>query len=86
VGDLGLRGEIFSALEVQLAQGSGDISSNELASFDVAREPRRLFPNSEGIWNRRDLEATLSVGSSADGPYADEEISPRVWHCDYEAG
>lgn len=80
------REQIFSALEDRLAQGSGYISSAELAAFDVAGEPRRLIANSKGIWNPRELEATLSVVSSADGPYADEEIAPGVWRYDYEAG
>jgi putative restriction endonuclease len=84
VGDLELREEIFSALEARLSQSSGYISSSELASFDVAGQPRRLIANSKGIWNPRDLESTLSVVSSADGPYADEEISPGVWRYDYE--
>ena len=86
MGDLEVREQVFSALESRLAAGSGYISSAELASFDVAGTPRRLIANSKGIWNPRDLEATLSVVSSADGPYADEEISPGVWRYDYEAG
>ena len=84
--EVAFREQVFSALEERLAQGSGYISSAELASFDVAGAPRRLIANSKGIWNPRDLEATLSVVSSADGPYADEEISPGVWRYDYEAG
>ena len=86
MGDLELREQIFSALEARLAQSSGYISSAELAAFDIAGQPRRLIANSKGIWNPRDLESTLSVVSSADGPYADEEISPGVWRYDYEAG
>jgi putative restriction endonuclease len=83
---MSFRAQVFSALEERLAQGAGYISSAELASFDVAGEPRRLIANSKGIWNPRDLDSTLSVVSSADGPYADEEISPGVWRYDYEAG
>ena len=82
--EVAFREQVFSALEERLAQGAGYISSAELASFDVAGAPRRLIANSKGIWNPRDLEATLSVVSSADGPYADEEISPGVWRYDYE--
>jgi putative restriction endonuclease len=86
MGDLELRERIFSALEERLAAGSGAITSNELAAFPVGGTPRRLIANSKGIWNPRDLEATLSVVSSADGPYADEELAPGVWRYDYEAG
>jgi putative restriction endonuclease len=86
MGDLELRERIFSALEERLAAGSGAIHSNELAAFPVDGTPRRLIANSKGIWNPRELDATLSVVSSADGPYADEELAPGVWRYDYEAG
>lgn len=86
VDEVVFRERVFSALEERLAQGAGCISSAELASFDVAGEPRRVIANPRGIWNPRDMEATLSVVSSADGPYADEEISPGAWRYDYEAG
>lgn len=86
MGEAEIREQIFYALEARLAQSPGYITSSELAAFDVSGQPRRLIANSKGIWNPRDLEATLSVVSSADGPYADEEISPGVWRYDYEAG
>ena len=84
VDEVAFREQVFSALEERLANSAGYISSAELAAFDVAGAPRRLIANSKGIWNPRDLDATLSVVSSADGPYADEEISPGVWRYDYE--
>lgn len=84
VGELQIREQIFSALEERLARSPGYISLDELASFDIGGQPRRLIANSKGIWNPRDLESTLSVVSSADGPYPDEEISPGVWRYAYE--
>ena len=47
-------------------------------SFNVDGHPTRLIANSKGIWNPQGLGATLSIVSSADGPYKDEEISRRV--------
>ena len=81
-----VRERIFAALEERLAGSAGVLTSTELAFFDVDGQPRRLIANSKGIWNPQDLSATLSVVSSADGPYADEELAPGVWRYDYEAG
>ena len=41
---------------------------------------------SKGIWNPRDLVATLSIVSSPDGPYADREVEGGLFHYDYRAG
>ena len=80
-----LRQRIFELLEQRTRIGNGTISTAELATFDVDGQPTRLLANSKGIWNPRGLAATLSIVSSADGPYADEELAPGVWRYDYQA-
>jgi len=80
-----IRQRIFRVLDERLQFGNGTLTSKELSSFNVEGTPTRLIANSKGIWNPQGLDATLSIVSSADGPYRDEEISPGVWRYDYQA-
>lgn len=41
---------------------------------------------SKGIWNPRDLNATLSIVSSPNGPYDDREVEGGLFRYDYRAG
>ena len=84
VDEVGFRAQIFAALEARLSQTSGFLRSDELAAFDVGGSQHRLMANSKGIWNPQYLAATLSVMSSPDSSYEDEEISPGVWRYKYE--
>ena len=84
VDEVAFREQIFAALEARLSQTSGFLRSDELASFDVGGSQHRLMANSKGIWNPQYLAATLSVMSSPDASYEDEEISPGVWTYKYE--
>ena len=84
VDEAAFREQVFSALEARLSQTSGFLRSDELASFDVDGSQHRLMANSKGIWNPQYLAATLSVMSSPDASYEDEEISPGVWTYKYE--
>ncbi|HLR96785.1 MAG TPA: hypothetical protein VK053_19835 [Jiangellaceae bacterium] len=87
VDEVVLRQHIMARLaEVTQANG-GFVSRQEISSFTI--EPgitRRLVDTSKGIWNPRDLTATLSVVSSPDGPYADEEVEDGLFHYDYRSG
>src|SRR5699024_7966467 len=87
VDEVVLRQHIMARLaEVTQANG-GFVSRQEISSFTI--EPgvtRRLVDTSKGIWNPRDLAATLSVVSSPDGPYADEEVEDGLFHYDYRSG
>ena len=46
----------------------------------------RVIDASRGIWNPRDMDATLSVVSSPNGPYADREVDGGLFHYSYRAG
>jgi putative restriction endonuclease len=82
-----LRSRIMSALTERLADNGGVVTRAELSDFPIgANERRRLIDSSKGIWNPRDLAATLSIVSSQDGPYADEEIEGGLFRYDYRSG
>ena len=70
-----LRERIMASLAARVLSNGGSITRAELEAFPVSgTENRRLIDTSKGIWNPRDLQATLSVLSSRDGAYADREL------------
>lgn len=84
-GELELRRIIMNALSSATSE-AGTVTREQLSSFDLGFETRRLIDQSRGIWNPRDLEATLSVLSSPSGPYDDEALDGSVFRYDYRAG
>lgn len=46
----------------------------------------RAIDASRGIWNPRQMDATLSVVSSPSGPYEDREVEGGLFHYSYRAG
>jgi putative restriction endonuclease len=82
-----LRNLIMARLAEVTARNGGVISRAELSAFDLGDgTARRLVDQSRGIWNPRDLAATLSIVSSPDGPYADQEMAGGLLRYDYRAG
>ncbi len=82
-----LRKSIMAKLAGRTAQNGGVISRAELSSFDLGDgSSRRLIDQSRGIWNPRDLSATLSIISAPDGPYDDREMDGGLLRYDYRAG
>src|SRR5215204_4762043 len=82
-----LREQIFQRLRARLLESGGFLTREELSSFDVGDGTRRrLIDTSKGIWNPRDLVPTLSIVSSPDGPYDDQELSGGLVRYDYRAG
>ncbi|WP_084130194.1 HNH endonuclease [Demequina sp. NBRC 110055] len=80
-----LRTQIFEQL-AKTAPSSHLVSRAELLGFNVGGERLPLIDYSRGIRNPKQLDATLSVVSSADGPYADEQVAPGIWRYDFRAG
>jgi putative restriction endonuclease len=64
----------------------GYVTREQLSAANVGGVQRRLIDTSKGIWNPRDLQATLSVVSSPDGPYDDRELDGALFRYDYRAG
>jgi putative restriction endonuclease len=85
LGELELRRLIMNAL-TDLASEAGTVTREQLSSLDIGFETRRLIDQSRGIWNPRDLQATLSVLSTPSGPYDDEALDGSVFRYDYRAG
>ena len=64
----------------------GTLTRDQLSAVDIGFETRRVIDQSRGIWNPRDLSATLSVLSSPNGPYDDEALEGSLYRYDYRAG
>lgn len=77
----------MAALSERLVSTDGTLTRAELSDFAVGpAERRRLIDSSRGIWNPRDLRATLAIVSSPNGPYADQELDGGLFRYDYRAG
>jgi putative restriction endonuclease len=83
--ELRLRELIFERLADIVAE-QGVVTRSELESLQVGNETRRIIDRSRGIWNPRDLLATLSVISNPEGPYADTHVGESLFAYDYRAG
>lgn len=83
--ELRLRELIFERLADIVAE-QGVVTRTELESLQVGNETRRVIDRSRGIWNPRDLLATLSVISNPEGPYADTHVGESLFAYDYRAG
>jgi putative restriction endonuclease len=86
VSDLQLRQRIIESLNDHIAKTGGVVTRKELSAFMVDGEPRRLIDQSKGIWNPRGMDATLSILSSPDGPYRDDDLGGGLIHYAYRAG
>lgn len=80
-----LRTQIFDQLAA-IAPTSSLVDRATLLAFEVNGQRMPLIDYSRGIRNPQPLDATLSVVSSADGPYGDEQVAPGIWRYDFRAG
>ncbi|MDQ6688507.1 MAG: HNH endonuclease [Actinomycetota bacterium] len=77
----------MTRLAERVAESGGFLSRTELSDFDVGDgRRRRLIDTSRGIWNPRDLAATLSIVSSPDSRYNDEQVEEGFFRYDYRVG
>lgn len=82
-----LRGLIMARLEESIEDSGGFVSRASLSAFPMGDgTTRRLVDTSKGIWNPRDLAATLAVVSAPDGPYEDGEVVGGLFRYAYRAG
>lgn len=82
-----LRTRIMDRLSRALETNGGVITRDELTAFDLGGgQTRRLLDRNAGIWNPKDLAATLSIISSPDGPYDDKDVEGGLFRYDYRAG
>lgn len=82
------REVIAAAVLARAEQLGGFVPVTELADFVLPDGSRRrlIDPGGGGIWNPRDLAATLSVVTSPDGPYADRELEGGLFQYSYQRG
>jgi len=83
--ELHLRDLIFRQLAEIVAE-RGVVSRTELESLKVGNETRRVIDRNRGIWNPKDLLATVSVISNPQGRYADAHVGESLFAYDYRAG
>ncbi|KQY59482.1 restriction endonuclease [Aeromicrobium sp. Root495] len=70
----------------EMAAETGTVTREQLTAFPVADQMWKLVDQSRGIRNPRELEATLTVMSSSDGPYSDAELDGSLYRYDYRSG
>ncbi len=80
-----MRARIFELVSQRIPSGEV-IDRHTLLNFEVDGEKIPLIDYSRGIRNPRQLQATLSIVSSADGPYGDAFIEEGVWRYDFRTG
>ncbi len=83
--ELVLREQVMHEL-ARLTADQGYVTREQLSAIPVGAQTRRVIDTSKGIWNPRDLQATLSVVSSPDGPYDDHELDGALFRYAYRAG
>ncbi len=82
-----VRELIIAAVAEAASRNGGFLTREQLSAFELPDgRRRRLIDTSRGIWNPRELPATLSVVSSPTGPYADREVRGGLFHYSYRAG
>lgn len=85
--DVELRSQIMERLAARVAAAGGFLTRVELSDFEFGDGlRRRLMDTSRGIWNPQDLNATLSIVSSPDGPYDDHDVAGGLFRYAYRAG
>lgn len=82
------RDVIASALVALADQRGGYLRWADLdkVALPNGEEIRVADPGGGGIWNPRNLEATLSITTSADGPYADRVLEGGLLRYSYQTG
>lgn len=83
--ELQLRDMIFEQL-AEIVADHGVVTRAELESISVNGEIYKAIDRNRGIWNPREMSATLSVVSNPQGPYADADIGDSLFAYDYRAG
>jgi len=78
-----LRELIFGQL-AELVSEHGVVTRKQLEALRIGDQTRRIIDHSKGIWNPRDLLATLSIVSSPDGGYSDTQVSESLFAYDYQ--
>lgn len=80
-----LRLEIFAELEQRAEARGGFLTTQELLNFEVSGRRIPLIDRARGIRNPVEFDSTLSIVSSADGPYSDHIGADGLLRYDFQA-
>lgn len=82
-----LRGLIIATVNDRAARNGGFLTRTDLSWVELPGGVGvRVIDPARGIRNPREMDATLSVVSSPDGPYADREVAGGLFHYSYREG
>lgn len=82
-----LRAPIIASVMDRAGKNGGFVTRTDLSFVSLPTgESRRVIDAARGIWNPRDMLATLSVVSSPSGPYSDREVEGGLFHYSYREG
>lgn len=80
-----MRQMLFERL-MQEVEKKGTLTRAELTDFRVKGEVYKLVDRNKGIWNPRNMLATLSIMSKPDSQYIDEEVGESLYAYAYREG
>jgi len=88
VGEAHFREQVANALMSRADLNGGFLRLDELEALplDDRTTIRVIDGGGGGIWNPNALEATLSIVTSPDGPYADRELAGGLLKYHYQSG
>lgn len=86
LGEAALREQIMGWIASRAETNGGFLYREELLSYRHADRDLPLIDYSRGIRNPQSFAATLSIVSSADGPYDDVESEDGLLHYAYRKG
>ncbi|GAB3409481.1 HNH endonuclease [Schumannella luteola] len=81
-----LRADLFAACTAFVERRGGFVSRDELVNFELRGQRIGLIDRNRGIRNPAELDETLSIVSSPEGPYSDEVALDGVLHYDFAPG
>lgn len=84
--DADLRDQVLSWFADRSAEGLERVTRNELTEFSIGNDPLPLIDVGRGIRNPVQLDATISIISKPDSPYADEPFGAGYYRYSFAPG
>lgn len=85
--DSSVRMMVMNSIAQLATTNGGWVTRAELTNLKLADgTTRRAIDQSRGIWNPRDMDATLTVLSSPVGPYNDTRVTSGLYRYSYRSG
>lgn len=85
--NIALRELILKTVVDRAAEHGGTLTRVDLSHLPLPNGLEvRVIDQSRGIWNPKNMDATLSVVSNPQGPYSDRHVTGGLFHYAYRAG